>query len=121
MNTFSVSLIVAAAAALPAFAHAQVITNQQIVVTAPKAALSVPAVLAEVGQRSTYEMSDGHRLVVEARGRLLRVRHAGQAAQLLRPNAQGRFVSSDQQVALQMSRDDRGDTLVSYSYTAPAL
>lgn len=121
MNSFSISLLVAAAAVLPAFAHAQAVTSQQIVITAPKATLSVPAVLAEVGQRSTYQMSDGHRLVVEARGRMLRVRHAGQAAQLLRPNAQGRFESSDQQVALQMSRDDRGDTLVSYSYPAPTL
>lgn len=120
MKTRSLSLIVAAAACLPGLASAQTTPAQQIVITAPKL-MSVPAVLAEVGQRVAYQMSDGHTLVVEGRGRQLRVRHAGQSAHLLRPNEQGRFVSADQQVALQMTRDASGEALVSFSYPGPAL
>lgn len=120
MNTTSLSLLMAAAL-LPALAEAETAAPQQVVITAPKHRLSTPAVLAEVGQRSAYEMSDGHTLVIEGRGRLLRVRHAGRALHYLRPDGDGSFVSADRQVALQMTRGERGDAVVRLSYPAPAL
>jgi hypothetical protein len=111
MQNFLCTTVVAllGACTLPALAENDTPGVERIEITASRSAVAAAqAVLAQRGEDTHYEMSNGRNVVVTAWGDLVEMRYGRRGAQPLRHDGRGNFVSRDGHVTLQFDVDARG-------------
>ncbi len=122
MHHFLCTTVVAllGACTLPALATTEPQATQRIEITAPRGALAAAkALVAERGEVSRYELSNGRMLAVTPQGDGLEMRYGRRLSQAFKHDGQGNFVSRDGSVTMQFDVDARGQTQL-VRLTAPA-
>ncbi|MCW5609442.1 MAG: hypothetical protein KIS83_01950 [Rubrivivax sp.] len=105
LRTLGPALALCAAALLPLAVQAGD-TDQRVEITASRLS---GAALVDRGIDQRFALENGRVLSVAGAGESLSVRYGRRAARLLRHDGQGRFVSADGLLALQIEADRFGD------------
>jgi len=106
------SVAVLATLSMPAFAATPSADPlaQRVEIIAPSPTLAAARVVLSTRYLdATYEMSTGHRMSVATMGDVVIMRLGRRAAQTLRHDGQGSFVSANGQLALEFELDALGD------------